>query len=233
MSGFDLLFGPGGWAPFLLRGALVTVMLAVATIPFGFGGGLVLALMKLSRNRVVRAVAEVYSTFFRGIPDLLSLFIIYFGLQALINHLAGMLGPDLRLDVDPAIASVIALSMVATAYSAEIWVSALGAVPRGQQEAGRALGLAGRQIFFLITWPNLIRVALPGLGNIWSVMLKDTSLVSTLAMVDLLRAAWEASKNTGQSLLFFGTAAAIYLVFSILSNLAQTRLERRLNKGFA
>src|SRR5260370_20160451 len=92
MNWFSLLFGPNGWAPLLLEGAVVTILLAVTTVPFGFGGGLALAVAKLSSNPVVRALCEAYTTFFRGIPDLLSLFIVYFGLQALIDRLSKVLG---------------------------------------------------------------------------------------------------------------------------------------------
>ena len=81
MEWITLLFGPGGWAPLLLQGAVVTVLLAVTSVPFGFGGGLLLAVMKLARNRPLRLACDTYTTFFRGIPDLLALFIIYFGLQ--------------------------------------------------------------------------------------------------------------------------------------------------------
>src|SRR5258708_4312714 len=87
MDWFSLLFGPDGWSGLLLKGAVVTILLAVVTMPFGFGGGLLLGVCKLSRLRVVRALCEGYTTFFRGIPDLLSLFIVYFGLQALIDRL--------------------------------------------------------------------------------------------------------------------------------------------------
>ena len=88
MGWFGLLFGPDGWAPLLLKGAFITVLLALITVPFGFGGGLLLAL-KLSRNWLVRGFCSAYTTFFRGIPDLLSLFIVYFGIQALLNMCHG------------------------------------------------------------------------------------------------------------------------------------------------
>ena len=92
MGWFGLLFGPDGWAPLLLRGALITILLSLVTVPFGFGGGLLLAVLKLSRNWLVRGICDAYTTFFRGIPDLLSLFIVYFGIQALLNMLTRLLG---------------------------------------------------------------------------------------------------------------------------------------------
>jgi len=233
MNWFSLLFGPGGWSGLLLEGAGVTIALAVVTVPFGFGAGLALAVLKLAPNKVVRAFCEAYTTFFRGIPDLLSLFIVYFGLQALIDRLGHALGLANPIELNAFVAGVIALSVVVAAYSSEVWVAALKSVPRGQHEAAQALGLTPKQAFMLVLMPQLFRIALPGLGNIWTILLKDTSLISTLAVMDLLRAASEAGRNTTQSILFYSVAAAVYLVFSIISGMVQAGLERRVNRGFA
>jgi polar amino acid transport system permease protein len=233
VTSFNLLFGPEGWSSLLLKGAIVTILLALATVPVGFGAGLVLAVSKSSSHRAVRAACEAYTTFFRGIPDLLALFIVYFGLQAFVDNVSRALLPGSRIEVNAFLAGVIALGAIAAAYSSEIWVAALNSVPRGQREAAASLGLDRRRTFFLVLWPQLIRVALPGLGNVWSIMLKDTSLISTLAVMDLLRAASEASKNTRSPLLFYSAAAAVYLVFSIVSAMAQTHLERRVSRGYA
>ncbi len=228
-----LLFGANGWAPLLLSGALVTIGLALTSAPFGFGAGLLLALLKMSRNRVIKALCDAYTTFFRGIPDLLALFIVYFGLQALINVAASWLGPAWHLDLDAFVAGAIALAVVMAAYSSEVWIASLRAVPRGQIEAAQSLGLDRRQAFRLVTLPQLIRVALPGLGNLWTILLKDTSLISTLAVTDLLRAASEASRATLRPILFYSAAALVYLLFSIASGAAQAWLEQRANRGYA
>ena len=233
MAEFGLLFGPNGWAPLLLRGAIVTIALALASVPLGFGAGLLVALVRRSGSRLLRAGGEAYTTFFRGIPDLLALFIVYFGLQALIDRLSTALGLADKLEVSAFVAGVIALSVVASAYSSEVWLAAMNAVPQGQIEAARSLGLARRHVFALVTLPQLVRVALPGLGNIWTILLKDTSLISTLAVMDLLRAASEAAKNTRDPLLFYSAAAAAYLVMSIASTVGQAVLERRFARGYA
>jgi polar amino acid transport system permease protein len=233
MSGFELLFGEHGWAPLLLQGALITILLSLATVPFGFGGGLLLALCKLSGNKTVRAACAAYTTFFRGIPDLLSLFIVYFGLQALLNWVSAQLGNGWRIDMNAFVAGVIALSVVVAAYSSEVWVSSLNAVPPGQSEAARSLGMHPKHVFTLVVLPQLGRVALPGLGNIWTILVKDTSLISTLAVEDLLRAASEGSRATTRPLLFYSAAAGIYLVFGIASAAMQGYLERRSNAGYA
>ncbi len=232
MGWIGLFFGPGGWAPLLLQGALVTILLAVTTVPFGFGGGLLLALLKLSRSRTLRLACDAYTTFFRGIPDLLALFLVYFGLQALLNTLAQASGGAWRIELSGFVAGVIALSLVTAAYSSEVWLGSLRAVPPGQAEAARSLGLDGKRVFGLVVLPQLLRLALPGLGNIWTILFKDTSLISTLAVMDLLRAASEASRATVRPLVFYGAATAIYLVVGLLSGLGQTYLERRSARGY-
>jgi len=127
---------------------------------------------------------------------------------------------------------VVALSAVVAAYSSEVWVASLNAVPPGQSEAARSLGLNRRHVFFLVVLPQLGRVALPGLGNIWTILMKDTSLISTLAVADLLRVASEASRATTRPILFYSAAAGIYLIFSIVSGIVQSYLERRSNAGY-
>jgi polar amino acid transport system permease protein len=233
MSWYSLLFGAGGWAGLLLQGTVVTVALAVTTVPFGFGAGLLLAVAKLARSPVLHAICDGYTTFFRGIPDLLALFIVYFGLQALIDKTSHLFGLAGKIELSAFAAGVIALSVVAAAYSSEVWIASLAAVAPGQGEAARSLGLNRPQVFFLVTLPQLSRVALPGLGNIWTILMKDTSLISTLALTDLLRAASEASRATTRPLVFYSAAAAIYLIFSIVSGFVQTHLERRANRGYA
>jgi polar amino acid transport system permease protein len=230
---FALLIGPDGWGNLLLTGALVTVALAVTTVPFGFGAGLLLAVLKGSRSRLVRVLCEGFTTFFRGIPDLLSLFIVYFGLQALLDRLSKLLELANGLELNAFVAGVIALSVVVAAYSSEVWIAAINAIPRGQIEAALSLGLTPRQTFRRVVLPQLLRVALPGLSNIWTILLKDTSLISTLAVMDLLRAASEASRYTRAPMLFYCVAAGMYLIITIASGQVQSYLERRSNRAYA
>jgi polar amino acid transport system permease protein len=233
MDSFALLFGPEGWSGLLLKGAAITILLAVTTLPFGFGGGLALALSRLSPHRAVRALCETYTTFFRGIPDLLVLFIVYFGLQALIDHVATALALDGHIELNAFAAGVISLAAVMAAYSSEVWFAALSALPKSQLDAARSLGFNQKQTFYFIQLPQACRIALPGLGNVWNNLLKDTSIISTLAVMDLLRAASEASRSTTRSILFFTAAATIYLIFSIASATLQGRIERHFNRNDA
>ena len=175
MHSFNLLFGPNGWSSLLLKGAAVTILLAISTVPVGFGGGLLLAVCKSARSRIVRGFCEAYTTFFRGIPDLLALFIVYFGLQGLLDKISKLLPDGVHIELNAFLAGVIALGAVTAAYSSEVWLGALQSVPHGQREAALSLGLGRRKVFFLVLLPQLGRVALPGLGNVWTILLKDTS----------------------------------------------------------
>lgn len=231
---FSLLsFGPEGWGAALLGGAWVTISIALATLPFGLTLGLLIALGKRSRAYPVRALSTLYTTIFRGVPELLTLYVIYFGIQILLQKLWAGLGFTSRLEMSPFFAGMVALGVVLAAYSAEVWLGALNAIQKGQREAAAALGLTRFQAFRLIVFPQLMRVALPGLGNNWMVLLKETSLVSVITLQDTMFIATRANVVTKEPFLFFGAAAMIYLFFSILSTWGFDRLEARANRGYA
>jgi polar amino acid transport system permease protein len=225
-------FGDGGWGWALLQGAGVTISIALATLPFGLALGLAIALMARSGNALVRSFATLYTTVFRGVPELLTLYIIYFGFQIMMQRLLESVGVK-GFSIHPFVAGMVALGIVLAAFSSEVWVGALGAIQKGQREAAAALGLSRSQAFRLVVFPQLIRVALPGLGNNWMVLLKETSLVSVITLQDIMFIAQRGSSNTKEPLLFFTAAALIYLFFSLISWWFFERLERRSNRGYA
>ena len=227
-----LSFGPEGWGAALLSGALVTISIALATLPFGLALGLVIALMKRSQYRLVRGLGTLYTTVFRGIPELLTLYIIYFGIQLLAQEIWKRLGLPGSLEMSPFLAGMVALGVVLAAFSAEVWLGALNSISRGQREAAAALGLSKRQAFRLVVLPQLFRVALPGLGNNWMVLLKETSLVSVITLQDLMFIATRANVVTKEPFLFFGVATLIYLFFSVVSAWGLSRLEAHTNRGY-
>ena len=225
---FALLgFGPSGWGPALLQGAATTLSVALATLPFGLGLGLVIALLKRSDNLLLRAFATIYTTVFRGVPELLTLYIIYFGIQILVQRI----WPD--FSIPPFVAGMVALGMVLAAFSSEVWVGALNSIQKGQREAAAALGLSKAQAFRLVVFPQLIRVALPGLGNNWMVLLKETSLISVITLQDIMFIATRANVVTKEPFLFFGTAMLLYFFFSLVSAWGIDKLEQRTNRGQA
>ena len=220
-------FGPGGWGWALLQGAANTISVALATLPFGLALGLVIALWKRSDSVMLRALATIYTTVFRGVPELLTLYIIYFGIQVLVQQVWS------GFSIPPFGAGMVALGLVLAAFSSEVWVGALNSIQKGQREAAAALGLSKAQAFRLVVFPQLIRVALPGLGNNWMVLLKETSLISVITLQDIMFIATRANVVTKEPFLFFGTAMLLYFFFSLVSAWGIGKLEERTNRGFA
>lgn len=214
------------WGHELALGAAMTVGLALATLPFGLAFGLAAALAKDSHSAILRGLGEVYTTVFRGLPELLTLLLIYYGGQILIQN-AGA-----SLSISPFVAGLIALSLVFGAYSSEVMLAALRGVERGQIEAAKSFGMPPRLLFRRVKLPQMLRLALPGLGNNWLVLLKDTSLVSVIALDDLLRMSFIAAQSTRQPFQFYAVACALYLAMTAVSTFLIARAERAAAKGW-
>ena len=227
-----LSFGPDGWGDQLAAGTWMTIRLAVSTLPFGLVLGFFIALAKVSERWWLSAVGEIYTTVFRGLPELLTLFIIYYGGQVLLQRLVGLVAPDAQVGVNSFVAGMFALGMVFAAYASEAFVGAIRAIGKGQFEAGDALGMRRATTWFVVVLPQLIRLSLPALGNLWLVLLKDTALVSVIALNDLLRMTNIAVGATKQPFFFYLVALLIYLALSIISSIGLSKLETRFGRGY-
>ncbi|MHA1546384.1 MAG: ABC transporter permease [Alphaproteobacteria bacterium] len=225
-----LSFGPDGWGDEIARGTLLTIALALATLPFGLIAGFFLALAKRSSEPSLRLAADIYTTIFRGLPELLTLFLVYFGAPILLNAIIAGFGGE-PVDVNSFLAGMFALGFVFSAYSSEVFFSAFKGLPDGQFEAGYAVGLTNGQTMRLVILPQLVRLALPGLSNLWLILLKETALVSAIGLSDILRQSSIAARVTSHAFLFFGTAFLIYLVLSIISSLGIRATERWARRG--
>lgn len=230
-SGTQLSCGDQGWGDELMRGFYVTASLAICTLPIGLLIGFFLALAKESTAKPLNLAANIYTTLFRGLPELLTLFIIYYGMQILIQQVAAVLGFDGKIEINAFVAGMIALGIVFSAYCSEVLQSAFKAIPRGQYEAGAALGLHRGQTMRLIIVPQLIRIALPGLGNLWMSLLKDTALVSVVGLPDILRQAGIAMKVTKEPFLYFGIACILFLVLAVLSSVIFGWIEKSVRRS--
>ncbi len=219
-------FGPEGWGDDIAWGVLVTVSLALATLPFGLALGFFVALAKQSAEPAMRLAGNIYTTIFRGLPELLTLFLVYYGVQIGVQQLARMIDPDLYVEVNSFLAGMVALGVVFSSYASEVFLSAFRAIPAGQYEGGFAIGLTKFQTMRLVILPQLIRIALPGLSNLWLILLKDTALVSVIGLSDILRQTGIAARVTKEAFLFFGVACLIYLALAILSSFAFAFIER-------
>ncbi len=211
------------YLPLLLQGLRMTLLLAVSTLIVGLALGMLLALAKLSRHAWLSRPVYAVTNFLRGIPEFLILLVIYFGgTQAL--------GP-LGLEVGPFAAGLTALSLVFGSYASETFRAAFQSVPKGQIEAGRAYGFSGFQCFWMIQLPQIWKVAIPGLGNLWQGAVKDTALVSIVGLDDLMRKSNQAAQATREPFTFYFVASLMFLAITLVSMVVLAWLERRARRG--
>jgi octopine/nopaline transport system permease protein len=233
MGLFEFLsfFRPGGWGAFLLDATLVTACLAVIGIMIGAMIGGMLAYGLLSGDRFVRGLANAYTMMVRGVPDLLIIYLFYFGGSAFLSFASSYFG--LRgFMATPAFATgVLALGGISGAYQAEVYRGAYAAISRGEIEAAQAAGMPRMILFRRIIVPQILRYALPGLGNVWQIILKDSALISVIGVVELLRASTIAAGSTGQPFVFYVSASLLYLAISTLSAALFRKSEKRALRG--
>ncbi|WP_114193131.1 histidine ABC transporter permease HisQ [Edaphovirga cremea] len=219
-----------GYSQLILQGALVTLELALSSVLLSVVIGLIGAGGKLSSNRILSGIFGCYTTLIRGVPDLVLMLLIFYGLQIFLNIATESIG-FAQIDIDPLSAGIITLGFIYGAYFTETFRGAYMAVPRGQIEAAVAFGFSRSQIFRRILFPSMMRFALPGIGNNWQVILKATALVSLLGLNDVVKATQLAGKGTYQPFYFAIVAGVVYLIFTTLSNGILMWLERRYSLG--
>jgi len=228
---FGLLeFGAEGWGDELLAGTMLTIKLALATLPFGLVLGFFIALAKNSSEPTLVLAANIYTTLFRGLPELLTLLIIYYGGQILVQQIVGLF-TDTYVEINGFVAGMIALGLVFSAFSSEVFLSAFRGIPDGQYEGSMALGLTRFQTMRLVIVPQLIRLALPGLSNLWLILLKETALVSVIALDDLLRTTNVIVGATKEPFFFYFVACMIYLLLSIISSVGIGQIDAWTRRG--
>lgn len=220
-----------GFLPSLLEGASVTLAVALSSLAVATLLGLAGALAKLSRSRVLQAVAATYTTLIRGVPDLVLMLLIFYGGQVAVNTVAPMLGHEDYIDIDPFIAGVLTIGFIFGAYLTEAFRGAFLAVPPGQREAGLAYGMSPRLVLWRITLPQMLRHALPGISNNWLVLIKSTAIVSIIGLSDLMTRGQQAAGNTREPFSFYLAVALIYLVFTSLSELGFSWAQKHLAIG--
>lgn len=218
-----------GFGHLLWQGAWVTVQLALTSLAFGLVFGLLGASAKLSSVKVLRVIATTYTTIIRGVPELLLVLSIYFGGSMILMAIAEQFGYTEYIEVGAFAAGVAALSIAFGAYATEVFRGALQAVPQGQWESALALGMTPLKTFTRIILPQVWRLALPGLGNLFQVLLKDTALVSVVGLNDLMRQAYVATGSTKEPFTFYMAAALIYLGLTAIATLSTTWMESASN----
>lgn len=214
---FDLLaIGNRGWLDELLWGAVGTFALLIVSFPIGLAFGLGLAFVKNSKEITLRIWGNGVTTILRATPELLTLLIIYFFGQRLLNHTTLFLGWE-RIEISVYGCGVAVLSLVLTAYSSEVFLGSLRALEKSSFEAAKSLGLGPIVTFRFVILPELFRLSEPGLSNLWLALLKRTALVSTISYTELLRQTQIAANSSGHYIGFYLMACLFYILVARLT----------------
>lgn len=219
-----------GYGPLLLEGSLETLKLALCSLVLAFAVGLLAASAKLFGSRLAARLAEIYTTIVRGAPDLVLMLLLYYSIQILLNGLTDRL-QWAQIDIKPFTAGVIVLGLIHGAYFTETFRGAFLAIPRGQLESAISLGMPYGHVLSHILFPQMMRFALPAMGNNWQVIVKSTALVSVIGLSDVIKAAHDAGKSTTRYFFFIAVAALVYLLITTVSNLVLRYLENRYDVG--
>ncbi|MEG0242203.1 MAG: ABC transporter permease [Pseudomonas sp.] len=220
-----------GYGSSILDGAWLSISLALMAMALAISLGLIGAACRLSPLRWLAALGEIYTTVVRGIPDLVLILLVFYGGQDLVNRLALALGYEQYIDINPFIAGVGTMGFIFGAYLSETFRGAFLAIPKGQVEAGAAYGMGSLQVFWRISVPQLVRLALPGFTNNWLVLTKSTALISVIGLQDMMFKAKNAADATHEPFTFFLTVAGLYLLLTSLSLLLLRRVENRYSFG--
>lgn len=221
-----------GYGEPIWDGALLTVKLSLAGFVAAFLMGLLGAGAKLSRARLLNLIADGYTTLVRGVPDLVLMLLLFYGLQIAVNMVTDSLKYE-QIQIDPFAAGVVAVGAIYGAYFTETFRGAHNAVAPGTIEAAHAAGMPDCLTFRRIVFPQMMRYALPGIANIWQVVLKATALVSLIGLTDVIRITQDAGRSTVHPMFFALASGAFYLVISTVSGFGFAWLRRRLSAGFA
>lgn len=214
-----------GYASQFASGLWITLKVAASALALGLCLGLLGAGAKTSSYRWLSLVVSSLMNVIRGLPELLILFFIYYGSSILLSTLLGS-----YVEVSAFAASILSLGLIFGAYATETIRGAYTAIPVGQWEAAKAYGFSNSVAILRIILPQMWIHALPGLGNLWFVLLKDTALVALIGLPDIMRVAQNTSAATQQPFSVYCIAALIYLLLTSLSLLGQRKLEKRLSR---
>lgn len=225
-------FGEKGWGELLLLGVLITLSVTAAALVIGAILGSLVAWAKLSRNPIARVAGDLYTTIFRGVPELLIIFLFYFGGSSVSSSIGHLFGHEGFIGVPTFLAGALAVGVISGAYQAEVFRGAFKAVARGEIEAAHAIGMPLMTRFRRIIAPQVLRFAIPGLGNVWQLSIKDSTLVSVTGLAELMRTAQMAAGSTREYFAFYVSAAALYLVLTALSNRVVDKAEARMSRSF-
>ena len=227
-----LAFGDTGWGDELFRATLMTIAVSITAMVIGFSFAAIFTPLKLSKYKSLNLISNIYTTVIRGVPELLVIYLFFFGGSGAIMFVASMFGYNEYIEINAFITGSFAIGIISGAYSTEVFRGAVLSIDKGQFEAAKVLGLSKFGQFYKIVLPQMLRLAIPNLSNVWQITLKDTSLISVTGLVEIMRQSYIAAGSTRDPLFFYSFAAVLYLSLTFLSMKLINKLEVKYSRGY-
>ena len=227
-----LAFGDTGWGDELFYATLMTLAVSITAMLIGFLFALIFTPLKLSKHKSLNLIANSYTTVIRGVPELLVIYLFFFGGSGAIMFVASMFGYNDYIEINAFITGAFAIGIISGAYSTEVFRGAILSIDKGQFEASKVLGIKKHIQFFKVVLPQMLRLAIPNLSNVWQITLKDTSLISVTGLVEIMRQSYIAAGSTRDPLFFYSFAAVLYLLLTYLSMKLINKLEVKYSRGY-
>ena len=227
-----LAFGDTGWGDELFRATLMTIAVSITAMIIGFSFAAIFTPLKLSKNKFLNLLANSYTTVIRGVPELLVIYLFFFGGTGAVMYVASIFGYNEYIEINAFVTGAFAIGIISGAYSTEVFRGAVQSIDKGQFEAANVLGLSKFGKFFKIILPQTLRLAIPNLSNVWQITLKDTSLISVTGLVEIMRQSYIAAGSTRDPLFFYSFAAVLYLLLTFVSMKLINKLEIKYSKGY-
>ena len=227
-----LAFGDTGWGDELFRATLMTIAVSITAMLIGFTFAAIFTPLKLSKYKSLNYIANTYTTIIRGVPELLVIYLFFFGGSGAIMFVASMFGYNEYIEINAFVTGSFAIGIISGAYSTEVFRGAIQSIDKGQFEAAKVLGFNKFKQFYKIILPQMLRLAIPNLSNVWQITLKDTSLISVTGLVEIMRQSYIAAGSTRDPLFFYSFAAVLYLLLTFLSMKLINKLEVKYSRGY-
>lgn len=224
-----LSFGDTGWGDELLRATFMTILVAIAAFTFGFFISSLIVPLKLSKSKVLNFIGNTYTTIFRGVPELLVIYLLFFGGSSAIMFVAKIFGYKDFIEINAFLTGSVSIGLISGAYTTEVLRGAIDSISRGQFDGAKSLGLKKSTYYVFVIAPQVLRLSLPNLSNVWQLTLKDTALISVTGLVEIMRQSYIASGVTRNPLLFYCFAAFLYLILTTISLKYFNKLEKKYN----
>ena len=224
-----LSFGDTGWGDELLRATFMTILVALAAFFFGFLISIFIVPLKLSNKNFLNYLGNTYTTIFRGVPELLVIYLLFFGGSSAVMFVAKIFGYKEFIEINAFLTGSVSIGLISGAYTTEVLRGAILSINVGQFEGAKSLGLRKTTYYAFVIAPQVLRLSIPNLSNVWQLTLKDTALISVTGLVEIMRQSYIASGVTRNPLLFYCVAAFLYLILTTVSLRYFNKLENKYN----